>query len=41
MKTWEMVICMTLHARTENNKFIVSGDGVVEVTDYAVFNTSL
>lgn len=36
-----MVICMTLHARRENNKFIVNGDSVVEVTDYAVFNTSL
>lgn len=41
MKTLEMVSCMTLHAWTGNNKLIVSWDGVVEVTDYAVFNTSL
>lgn len=33
MKTLEMVICMTLHARTGNNKLIVSGNGVVEVAD--------
>lgn len=40
MKTLEMVICMTRHTRTGNNKLIVSGDGVVEVTDYAVINTT-
>lgn len=38
MKTLEMVICLTLHAQTGNNKFT---DGVVEVPGYAVFNTSL
>lgn len=30
-KPWKIVICMTVHARTGHNKFIVSGDSVEDV----------
>lgn len=40
MKTLEMVICMSVHAPTENSKFIVSGDGVVGVNLLTVSSNS-